>query len=56
MSDLTEIKTGQRPIDASSEMAEAIKEVILRYDGTVPLTLVLGVLEIVKVEIIANNG
>ncbi len=55
MSDLTEVKAGKRPIDVSEEMADAIKEVIHRYDGMVPLTLALGVLEVVKTDLQANN-
>ena len=56
MPKLTEIKAGQRSTDSAEEMAEAIKDVIYRYEGSVPLALAIGVLEVVKAEIIFENG
>lgn len=55
MVDLRKIETGQRPTDAAGEMAADIKAAIYRHADRVPLALAIGVLEIVKAEIIREQ-
>lgn len=45
-------KASKTNANIAAEMADDIKEVIFRYDGTIPLALVVGVLRIVEREII----
>ena len=53
ISDITSISGGQRPLDVTAEMADKIKELIYGYsDKNLPLAAVIGVLEIVKSEIL----
>jgi len=46
------IGSGQPMHDVAEEMAERVKEVIYDYAGRVPLALAVGVLDIVRVELI----
>lgn len=46
---------GQRDVDVSAEMCEAIKAVVYAYSGRVPLATAVGVLEIAKREILDAN-
>ena len=47
---------GGRPVQvAAGELAERIKEIIYEYSGQIPVAAALGVLEIVKIEIIQNE-
>lgn len=51
------IKTDGVPAEGvSAEMCERLKEVIYSYDGRVPLSLAIGVLEIAKREILEEAG
>lgn len=37
------------------EMSQKIKDIILMYEGQIPLALAVGVLEVVKKELIEGN-
>ena len=50
----TIVSTGQPMQDLSEEMADRIKDVIYDYAGRVPLTLAMGVMEVVKFEIMRD--
>lgn len=46
----------KRACHRAEEMCNEIKDVIHRYDEEMPLALALGVLDIVKKEIMDENG
>lgn len=51
------IAPGRRPVDVSEEMAEAIRDAIARFvPHNVPLTLAVGVLETVKIEMMVAHS
>lgn len=50
------LKTGRRPLDLSEEMSERIRDVIGDYTSmSVPLSMVVGVLEMVKLDLIRDH-
>ena len=53
--ELTVLSTGQRQTDMTGEMAEQIMHVIGEYDGRVSTAGAVGVLEIIKNELL-NPG
>jgi len=56
MVDIVELQPGKRPVDASSEIHEAIKDLIYQHSNQgLPVSTVIGVLEIVKSEIMAEQ-
>ena len=48
------VSAGQPMHDLSAEMADRIKDVIYDYAERVPLTLAMGVMEVVKFEIMRD--
>ena len=55
MTDLKAIQGAGRGQDVAGEMAARILAVIADYEGRVPLALAVGVLDIVKAELMVNN-
>ena len=52
---ITSISGGQRTLDVTAEMGDKIKELLYSYsDRNLPLATVIGVLEIVKEEILED--
>ena len=51
MEEITVFKGGKRPQEQAEAMANDIKSAIYAYSDRVPLALAIGVLEIVKKEI-----
>ncbi len=45
---------GMKSEDRAADMAKRIKELVYEYSGTMPLATAIGVIDIVKLEIIAE--
>lgn len=56
MTNIKLIEPGGMPaVDRSAELCVRIKDLIYEYSGMMPLATAVGVLEIVKVEILAER-
>ena len=53
--ELHTIEGGKRPLDASVDLVEAIKDAIYEHGVGLPLTTILGALEIAKLEILRDS-